>query len=1363
MKRITYKEYSFSFPPTVIVVFIFACLLLSGNSAHTHNGAVALAYPVENITIDGDFSDWPEHLPRYPVNLIEYGELLENSADLVAYFRIAYNPVNEKLYFAIETQDDSIVIDRANPMGWNSQDGCEVYFDPGHGIKQSTAMQYTFYGDTQNSPSVGAIERGWQQSENGARFEWSIDIAKQYPGEDILNSGRSLSFDISVGDKDDDGSFSWVAWGKSAGKLNSVNRRGDLILLKEGQGTGEIRGKVQWESGGSLNGVKVRFHSTDKSLLWGQVETDANGEYQIDLPEGNYVVELAGRGKGSGETVEVRGGQTAIKNIFLGPPSGLETVAGQGKSIRAGVGILRRGWHTYSMQDGLSSDRIVDMVEDHNGIIWIATDDSGICRFDGEFFTTYTTNDGLPENSIQTLMIDSSGILWIGMQNGDICQFDGNTFTTYSTNDGLSGSAINALMEDSSGKLWIATHGGGLCMFDKQTLVTYTTNDGLPTNVITGISEDSHGNLWIITPLGLCCKNGETFTTFTTDNGLLTNEVTSLIEDSDGSLLISTHGGHLCRLVEGHITPVISTSLLPENRVSRIVMDSDGIIWLGTSLEGLKRYDGNDVVTLNVSEGLAGFTINTLLIDHEGTLWAGTYQGGISRFSGKTLTSFTTEDNFPNIRMMALLEDSQDKLWIATDGEGVSRYDGKNITSYTINDGLPSNRVWDVMEDREGVIWAATDKGLCRFEGDRFTTNTSLARAGLLRGLNIWDILEDENRKLWFGTQSGLTCYDGETLTTFSTNDGLIYPDVRKLLEDSSGNIWLATIFGLSCYDGSSFTNYTIEDGLHSNNVTALTEDNQGRIWIGTDTGVDIFDGEHFEGFTTKDGLTNNSVRSLLQDSDGVMWIGTDNGISRFDGVVFQSLHGRDGIAGRSAEALMQDHTGSIWIGTQSGLTRYVVSHSTPPIMITDVVTNKRHGPVKEIAMSTVQPQLTIEFRGISFKTRPEAMIYRYRLVGYENEWQLTSRRAVDYTDLPAGKYVFEVRTIDRDLGYSKRVERVYIMVRWPYARIALSITVLLLMAIIIILLGQVFVRNRELNHSNIELKNSETRTNALFEFAPDGIVIVDQSGAIVKINTQVEKYFGYEKSELIDQPIEILVPEHVRDKHVGLRNKYLDDPKMCDLDITLELIGQRKDGTLFPVAVSLSPVEQDDGFLVMAAVRDITKRKKAEKAIQESEEKLSSYVDNAPNGIFVVDEKGKYLDVNREACILLGYSRKELLEFSIWDIVAPVSSKDALNEFDVLLENGKIYGEYLFKHSDGHEFYMSVDASRVSPIEFIGFCSDITERKHVEEELKERMDELERFSRLTINREEKMIQLKEEINTLLGQIGKDKKYKIIV
>src|ERR1043166_4641655 len=165
----------------------------------------------------------------------------------------------------------------------------------------------------------------------------------------------------------------------------------------------------------------------------------------------------------------------------------------------------------------------------------------------------------------------------------------------------------------------------------------------------------------------------------------------------------------------------------------------------------------------------------------------------------------------------------------------------------------------------------------------------------------------------------------------------------------------------------------------------------------------------------------------------------------------------------------------------------------------------------------------------------------------------------------------------------------------------------------------------------------SDSAYRALVESAPDGIVIVGPEGRIVVVNSQTEKLFGYARADLLGKPIETLIPERFRGKHRGHRAGFMSDPQLRPMGVGLELYGSRKDGTEFPVEISLSSVETPGGLLVSAVVRDITERKRAEQLFR-------SLLDSAPDAMVVVGADGRIVLVNSQTEKLFGYKREELL-----------------------------------------------------------------------------------------------------------------------
>jgi PAS domain S-box-containing protein len=210
--------------------------------------------------------------------------------------------------------------------------------------------------------------------------------------------------------------------------------------------------------------------------------------------------------------------------------------------------------------------------------------------------------------------------------------------------------------------------------------------------------------------------------------------------------------------------------------------------------------------------------------------------------------------------------------------------------------------------------------------------------------------------------------------------------------------------------------------------------------------------------------------------------------------------------------------------------------------------------------------------------------------------------------------------------------------------------------------------------------------TTAILEAIPDAVAAVNREGVIIQINSQTESLFGYTRDELIGQRIELLVPERQRTSHTGHRDQFHDQPKIRRMGSGLDLCGRRRDGSEFPVEISLSPVALGDSSMVLSVIRDISDRKRIEgelrRANEELERRKGRELRDAQNRIaLIVDSSqdaiiGKSLDGmithwNKGAEQMYGYTSQEMIGKHI-SMLAPTDRASEIDEILVKIRNGK-------------------------------------------------------------------------------------------
>ncbi|MBC9914544.1 response regulator [Chitinophaga varians] len=438
-----------------------------------------------------------------------------------------------------------------------------------------------------------------------------------------------------------------------------------------------------------------------------------------------------------------------------------------------------RPFNENSAPSRLPSSLVSQIVQDNNGMIWIATDHGGITLIDKKkaFHTSYLLNDpknpqSLSQNSINTLYKDDRGILWAGTYKQGVNYFNSNIlrFPHYHHQDAdpqsLPYDDVNRFVEDKQGNLWMGTNGGGLIYFDRKnnTFRQYqhdpSNPNSLSNNVIVSLWLDHQDILWIGTYFGgLNSFDGKKFTRYRHN-------------DQD-------------------------TSSLADDKVWEIYEDKDQRLWIGTWASGLDLFDRHTGHFQHFYRERSGNQssnyISALMEDRKGNLWTGTTYG-IMVFSRErkpvaTYRHTSALKSLSSNNVICFLEDSKGRIWIGTH-EGLNLFNEQtgDFELFTMADGLPDNIILNVLEDDAHRLWLSTPSGLCSATLHQKDNCVSLSVAGYDEANNLQNREFNENAalktnagELVFGGPSGFNIINTNQSRQTVDNSKLIFTSLQIL------------------------------------------------------------------------------------------------------------------------------------------------------------------------------------------------------------------------------------------------------------------------------------------------------------------------------------------------------------------------------------------------------------------------------------------------------------------------------------------------------------------------------------------------------------------------------------------------------
>lgn len=712
-------------------------------------------------------------------------------------------------------------------------------------------------------------------------------------------------------------------------------------------------------------------------------------------------------------------------------------------------------YRQFTNEHGLPSSEVYDVLQDHHGYMWFATD-QGIVRYDGYNFLTYNENDGLPENTVFDLELDKQGNIWVNSIRGHLAYFDGEKIQPYIHND-----VLDSLykQEPANNYLFNTYH-----VFSADSIVINATGYGFMS---------IHGNGLVSRPL------------------INDTSVNHLFLLEEGKVLVKHAGWEYQHKYKVHAATATFLVELPrredigQTRHFKVKHINDRIFISDYNIIYEIDFDGNIVNSKSFNSNIYAFDI-----DEEDNIWVGTAADGVYKFSNLNLAEAPL-NYFKRVAISSFGFDHEGGLWITSLDKGIFYVPIKSSYFYNRLSGQDFDIVRDLFIDPDGVCWMALSRGrLGKLNPDHsieiieldsknnFNINDILYHAPsqsilvattlYLYQLNLepgispskydikmlptkkgggdyrtaLDLFIDRKGVLWSGQFDGLYYFKSNLEVAYTSSSSAGFSIRIEDISQVGDTIYFATLNGLYSFHDSTFTHLGDKFDALRKRVTDVFALND-TLYIGTKgSGLLMLANNTLTQFDIAKGIASNAIKTIGANNEYLL-IGTNSGISMIKraaikrGKPFDSYTVNSGIHGNEINSI-ESREGIFYLATSSGLHVFDPQQLTMPdiqvpVYLTKLVINQKPRKItKSVELTHSENDIQLDYFAISYRDRGK-QTYRHRLLGLENEWIVNQITNAQYPYLPAGEYIFEVSVLNSNGNWNPNPARLYIHVLKPY------------------------------------------------------------------------------------------------------------------------------------------------------------------------------------------------------------------------------------------------------------------------------------------------------------------------------------------